>query len=376
MVYLEPAPYVVGFVEQARGDWSGRIDVAYIDTIGSQPWEHQIRPEQEFVLPNGLGAAVGEIRRRLASGRYALVHLAGWGHPVLLIALLLAKFYRLRVTVESDTPRPAEQSFLKRAIKRLVYPWLFSLPDLFLPGGRRQAAYLRSYGVDEGRIHIAQMTVDIEQLRSRIQGQKQTLRERFRKRFDICKDAACALYMGRLEYYKGVEDLLESYRTISQSSRSAVLLIVGDGSLRDAVRVAQSECRSIRYAGRLSGDEVLEAYCAADFLVLPSRSESWGLVVNEAMAVGLPVIVSDRVGCIDDLVRNQVTGLVVPAKSPSALAAAIKRLNEDSELRAAIGSKGTELISRWTLGNQADRTTRAWRCALGVAIENVYPSVS
>ena len=88
------------------------------------------------------------------------------------------------------------------------------------------------------------------------------------------------------------------------------LAVAGDGSLRAHVEAiaAKPDCR-VTYLGRLSGDDVLRSYLAADLLVLPSLFEPWGLVINEAMACGLPVIVSDRVGCADDLVRPAETGL-------------------------------------------------------------------
>jgi glycosyltransferase involved in cell wall biosynthesis len=362
MIYLEPAPYIVGFVEHVRHAWTARIDTAYVATSVSQPWGHQIQSDREFVLPQGFGRAVAEIRRRIASGDHRLVHLAGWGHPILIAALLLAKLYRLPVTMESDTPRPTNPAGWKRAIKRLLYPRLFSLPNFFLPGGTRQAAYLRDYGVEVDRLKIVQMTVDVEQIRSRIGGRRDGLRSGFRERFRIGKNAVCALYVGRLEPHKGIEDLLQSFRTAS--CRSLLLLIVGDGSLRDVVREAEARSIWLRYAGRLSGDELWAAYAAADFLVLPSRVEPWGLVVNEAMAAGLPVVVSDRAGCIDDIVENEITGLVVPAESPSHLARAMVRLAEDMELRTRLGDQGSRLISGWTLAAQAANTTAVWSLAL------------
>jgi glycosyltransferase involved in cell wall biosynthesis len=88
------------------------------------------------------------------------------------------------------------------------------------------------------------------------------------------------------------------------------------------------------------------------------------LVVNEAMAIGLPVIVSDRVGCIDDLVPHEGSGLIVPAESPKALAAAIVRLTDAPQLRTKLGARGAALISAWTLRNQANRTVMIWRTVL------------
>lgn len=365
MVYLEPAPYIVGFVEQVRAVWGGKIDVAYVEINRSQPWDYRVQSDAEVILPGQAAVAIREIRRLLASRGYGLLHLAGWGHPVLVAAMLLAKFYDIPVTIESDTPRPSEPATWRSIVKRLVYPWLFSIPKVFLPGGTRQAAYLRDYGVDEARIRVAQMTVDVERIRSHVGAMKSDISARFRNRFLILADTVLVLYLGRLEPHKGIEDLFQSHDLVSQSHPGVSLLVVGDGSLRAVVQAADAASDSICYAGRLSGDEVWEAYCAADIFVLPSRAEPWGLVVNEAMALGLPVIVSDRVGCADDLVQDGITGLVVRAEAPQQLASAIARLVDSPELRGTMGQSASELISGWTLRNQADRTVTAWRHAFG-----------
>lgn len=364
MIYIEPAPYIVGFVEQVRACWRGPITVVYVELARSQPWGHLSRGDDEFHLAKGMLAAIRDLRRRLGARRYALLHLAGWGHPLLLAALFLARLHRTPVTIESDTPSPASSAGWKSAIKRLAYPRLFALPRIFLPGGTRQAAYLRDFGVEEARIRVAQMTVDVEHIRRRLGDRPSDVRDRFEARHGLRKGDIRILYLGRLEPHKGIEDLLQAYREVVARRPDVSLLIAGDGSLRDRVLAAQAECESIRYVGRLSGDDVWDAYCAADIFVLPSHAEPWGLVVNEAMAAGLPVIVTDRVGCVDDLVQDGVTGLVVPAEKPDRLAAAISRLIESSELRRVMGQRGGELISGWTLRNQAERTVAAWRDAL------------
>lgn len=364
MVYLEPAPYITAFVENVRAAWPGRIDVAYAAKDRSQPWEHELASQGEFLLPNGLAAAIRRVNSLLVSGQYQLIHLAGWGYPVLLAALVMAKLRGIPVTMETDTQRPVRNSGWKRTIKKLLYPWLLSLPNVFLPGGTRQAAYLRDYGVDDGRIRIAQMTVDVDGIRSRIAGRQAQMRSGVRERLRIPAEAICVLFLARLESFKGVEDLLEVRDIVAAKRNNVVFAVAGDGSLRGMVEAAAAGSDTLRYAGRLSGDEVLEAYCAADVFLLPSREEPWGLVINEAMAVGLPVVITDRVGCADDIVRHEETGLIVPS-SPELIADAVLRLVDDALLRARLGSNGAELISKWTLRNQADRTLAVWQCVCG-----------
>jgi glycosyltransferase involved in cell wall biosynthesis len=360
-IYIEPAPYIVSFIEEIRALWPAPVEVGYIDAAHTQAWGYRPNGSDDFMLPRGLAGATTELWRRMRTGRYGLVHLAGWGHPVLLLALLIAKANGMLVTMESDTPLMRRPFRWKSLVKLIAYPWLFALVSAFLPGGSRQAAYLRRYAVDDRRIYVAQMTVDVDRIRHQVSAEPKT---EARKRFDIAETETCILYVGRLEPYKGTGDLLEAFRLVSLQTFGVSLLVVGDGSMRFAVENEMRACERLRYPGRLSGNELWSAYKAADMLVLPSHSESWGLVVNEAMAAGLPVIVTDRVGCADDLVHEGITGLIVPADAPAQLAAAIVRLCEDPELRGSLGRNGAELISTWTLHEQAERTIDAWRAAL------------
>ncbi len=139
------------------------------------------------------------------------------------------------------------------------------------------------------------------------------------------------------------------------------MAIVGDGSFRPRVEAAAAEADGhIIYPGRLSNDDVLHAYLAADLLVLPSLFEPWGLVVNEAMACGLPVIVSDRVGCVDDLVRHGETGLIVGAGRETELTSAILQLARDAATRRRMGQAAESLISNWTLADEARNVISTW----------------
>jgi len=167
--------------------------------------------------------------------------------------------------------------------------------------------------------------------------------------------------MGRLEGYKGVEVLLSAFARAAKEENNLRLVIGGDGSLRPRVEAIAADAEHrVTYLGRLSGDDVWRAYLAADFLVLPSLFEPWGLVVNEAMACGLPVIVSDRVGCADDLVPHGETGLVIGAGHEIELASAIQQLARAEPDRCRMGLAAENLISKWTLCNEARNIISAW----------------
>jgi len=281
---------------------------------------------------------------------------------VLLMALFLGWIYRIPVFIESDTPLRVDLPVWKRFIKRLLYPLLFKIPKTFLPGGTRQAQYFRHYGVSENRIVIAEMTVDVTHIMAKSQQIiENNLRKKIRAEFGFTNEQTVFVYVGRFDPLKGgVTELLEAFASLHKSHPSAALLIVGDGSQRQLVQAAAQTLLSVKYTGRLSLNDVIKAYNAADVALLPSYAESWGLVVNEAMAVGLPVIVTDRVGCVDDLVIDGKTGRIIQASSSEQLREAMCYLFDNPNERQKMGASGRELISHWTLENEANNIVKAW----------------
>jgi glycosyltransferase involved in cell wall biosynthesis len=361
MLMLEPTPYILGFVREVKSFWIGTVEVAFVKRNLSQPWAECDVEDKVFAV--GLISATRELWTCLKPGRYALVHLAGWSHPLIFMALMICALRGIPTAVESDTPYRAESTGWRPWVKRMLYPWLFRLPRLFLPGGSRQAAYFRNYRVPEERIRIAQMTVDIETIQA-YQADLSTEQRKFiRERAGFSDAETVFLYAGRLERYKGILDLLDAYRVLKNRSNGAnsVLLIVGDGTCRVAVDEAAGRLPGIVATGRLTGSDLFNTYIAADVLVLPSPADNWGLVVNEAMAFGLPVIVTDTVGCVDDLVEHGVTGLIIPSGDAAALAEAMQRLASDSELRHALGASARKRIRPWSLRNEAKRVTGGWQ---------------
>jgi len=125
-------------------------------------------------------------------------------------------------------------------------------------------------------------------------------------------------------------------------------------------------------AGVLNQGRIAEAYTGADVLALPSTwdgsdGETWGLAVNEAMNFGLPVVVSDQVGCAGDLVQDGRTGFVVPHDSTDALVGALVSLARDATLRRALGDRSLATVAAWDLDATAAGIVAAARAASGRA---------
>jgi glycosyltransferase involved in cell wall biosynthesis len=186
-------------------------------------------------------------------------------------------------------------------------------------------------------IFHAPNAVDIEFLanRSNLSGSNQTahLPPRF------------FLYVGRLVPEKGVFDLLAAYRNLPRGVREDFgLVFVGSGVCRAELETRARGLKSgtIAFTGFLEKEELADIYARAAALVLPTHSDVWGLVVNEAMACGLPIIASSVAGCVADLVEDGWNGRIVAAGNPDVLGAAMQSLALDPELRSTMSARSRQ----------------------------------
>jgi glycosyltransferase involved in cell wall biosynthesis len=172
----------------------------------------------------------------------------------------------------------------------------------------------------------------------------------FRQRFCPPQSRRVVLFLSRLDEKKGLDLLLRAYVEVRALRPEAVLVIAGDGPRdfvakvkADAVKLGLGEA-DVVWTGFLSGDAKEAVLADADLFVLPSYSENFGIAVAEAMAAGLPVVVSDQVGIHQD-VRSARAGIVVPCDAQK-LAEALVKLLADPELGGAMGARGEALVRR------------------------------
>jgi glycosyltransferase involved in cell wall biosynthesis len=158
------------------------------------------------------------------------------------------------------------------------------------------------------------------------------------------------LYVGYFVARKGLHHLIQAFQAVA--GEHDVLALVGSGPQEKQLRAMGHGDQRTIFPGYLEGAEKASWYAAADLFVLPTLHDPWGLVVNEAMAFGLPIIVTDAAGCARDLVQDN--GLVVPAGDVDALATALARLLPDEALRRAMGQRSQHIISLYTVKAACD----------------------
>ncbi len=206
---------------------------------------------------------------------------------------------------------------------------LFSLVSRFLCIGAANRAFYLAQGVDESRLALTPYCVD--NARFRVSAERyRASRSAIRRNWSIPEDAFCFLFVGKFVGKKRPLDIIAAAAKLRflAPGRKINLTWVGDGELErdaralvDAHFAASGGAITSSFIGFLNQSEIAKAYCAADCLVLPSEAdETWGLVVNEAMACGLPAIVSDACGCAADLSMPEFENLIFSVGNVDALA--------------------------------------------------------
>lgn len=238
------------------------------------------------------------------------------------------------------------------AAKTCFFSVLKHMVDCVLPIGTLNAAYWRHYLGDGFPQSLMPYAVDNDYfaLRSR-----EAAMQRASLMAELRLDPArpVILFASKLQQRKRCADLLEAYLRLYASPAATprpYLLIVGDGEERPALerRAAESGLDSIQFCGFRNQQELPRFFDIATVFVLPSRHEPWGLIVNEVMNAGRPVIVSSEVGCAPDLITDGVEGCVFPAGDIDALTSALRRVLESPETAAAMGRRAQEKIQTWS----------------------------
>lgn len=301
--------------EQGRG-----FGVAFewdIPLLEGYQWSRAPHLRGRGGLSGFFAARVADARGLLASLRPDVVLITGWHAWPMLQLWRCARALGIPVIVRGESNALRRRSPAAKAFHR----WLLAQADAFLPIGRANRDFYRGYGIEPERLFDAPYFVDNARFEAgalAARASSTALREQWK----IPHDVVCYCYAGKLEPKKRILDLLEALRRAIASGARMHLLVVGTGELMPAATAfAARNALPVSFAGFLNQTQIPAAYAAADALVLPSDfGETWGLVVNEAMACGLPAIVSDRVGCGPDLVEPAVTGDVFPFGDTAALA--------------------------------------------------------
>ncbi len=233
----------------------------------------------------------------------------------------------------------------------------------FLVPGLSARAYLRMQAIEDGLIFTARNAVDNQLFFDHAVRARQRAGQR---RAELNLPGRYFLFVGRLVRDKGIFEMITAYGQLEESIRQQNgLVFVGDGESRAELqrRAEAIQVGKIAFAGFAHRESLADFYALAEALILPTYSDRWGLVVNEAMACGLPVVVSDIAGCVADLVKEDWNGLLVPPRDVASLTAAMDGLARHPER--------CEMMGKNSLKRIAEYTPEAWASGMVEALNGV-----
>jgi glycosyltransferase involved in cell wall biosynthesis len=241
---------------------------------------------------------------------------------------------------------------VRRLAKRVLFGGLRQAVDCFLAIGSSNRNYYLSMGVDPRRIITMPYAVDNSFFQTRCR-QESKRREQFRTQLGLEPNRPVILYTGKLYGRKRPEDLLEAYARLSKDGREEpgpYLLYVGDGQSRSALeaRAASLGWSSVKFVGFKNQTELPAFFDLCDVFVIPSSLEPWGLIVNEAMNAGRPIIASDHVGACQDLLRDGINGYSYPAEDVGELHRVLLKFLAEPGRHAKMGQASLSVIKQWS----------------------------
>ena len=300
---------------------------------------------------NGFWSLINpEIISELRNNRYDALWVNGHNHATYLIAITAAKAFGIPVLMRCETHLDLQRSGLKRAIRKPVMRLLYNfLCEVCLPIGSLNRDFYLFHGVKENRLFTVPYTVDNHYFATASEQYVGTSDD-LRTQLGLPVDRPLILFASKLIPRKRPIDLMRAYHRLTELGIEAVLVIVGSGEEETALKkyVEQHKIAHVYFFGFRNQSELPKFYSIADVFVFPSENEPWGLVLNEVMCAGLPVIVSRGVGAAADLVRHGENGFIYETGDVEELSDYLfTMVTAEPQLRMQMAQASRRIVDNW-----------------------------
>lgn len=281
---------------------------------------------------NFYGCDNPEIYKVLKNNNFDAVLIMGWYLKGFVQALIACKMYRIPALVRGDSKLESNQHVIKKVFKKLFFSFFLNLFDVFLYVGKKNKEYLEYFGVPKTKLvfcpHFINQSFFSQNLNNF--NKKELI-----KKMNLRQSSFKLLFVGKFINIKRPLDILKALKILENDAIDFELIFVGSGYLEDKLKMF---CKShanlnVNFLGFMNQSQLPQIYALSDVLILPSESETWGLVVNESFSVLTPALVSDQVGCATDLIDSGKTGEVFKAGNIEDLAKNIKKISSYNNLQ-------------------------------------------
>lgn len=306
--------------------------------------------QARYRTPSGFWSLVcPQVWREIGSGQYDAVLLHGYSYAVNVLAFLAAKANGLPVFMRSETHLGLQTSGWKHRFRDAVLSVAYSFVDGFFSIGTANRAYYNELGISNNDIFNVPYTVDNERF---ISAAALTPEKRAdaRIKYGLPADGVVVLYASKFTRRKHPDDVIRAMADLGEKGFFATLFMVGTGEMEHELHKLSTSLKldNVVFGGFINQSELPKVFGISDIFVLPAENEPWGLIVNEAMCAGIPVVISEEVGCVPDLVKDGVNGYLIKAGDVESLTTAIVKLLADDFKRQSMGEASLEIIGDWS----------------------------
>ncbi len=296
----------------------------------------------------------------IRSGRFdAVLCYVGYLRATFWISFSAAKATRTAFLFGTDTVTlaPLDGRMWKRPIKRFAWPFLFRLADQVIVPSSGTRELMLSLGIPEERVTLTPNIVENDWWITQSAGVD---RAAVRQSWGATADDMIVLFCAKLQPWKRPLDLLRAFA--AAELQRALLVFAGEGPLRPELESAGASlgiAERVRFLGFVNQRQLPAIYSGADLLVLPSEYDAFGLVINEAMLCGCPVVASDRVGAVRDLIESGRTGFVYRCGDVSELASLLRRVSTHDPPLSELGRAARARMQSWSPRENIEATVNA-----------------
>jgi glycosyltransferase involved in cell wall biosynthesis len=369
-VFPEPTPYRAPLLDRVAALDDVDLTVIYAaETVAGRTWRVEPRhravflrgarlPGAERILHHDYPLTPGVVPA-LESARPDVVVVSGWSTFAAQAAIAWCRVRTVPYVLVVESHDEGPRAGWRKAVKGTVVPRVVRGASGVLVTGTLARRSMVARGAAPGRVHVFANTIDVQEFGRRMDGLAGR-RDALREGLGAGPDDVAVLSVARLAPEKGLDVLVHA---VAEAGDPRILLVLaGDGPERERLDdLARVRGVRLLLTGDLEWERIVEVYAAADVFALLSEREPWAVVVNEAAACGLPLVLSDRVGAAHDLLRDGENGVLVAAGDVDAASEALRRLADDPGLRRAWGARSREIAQDWGYGPSVEGFAAAVR---------------
>jgi glycosyltransferase involved in cell wall biosynthesis len=358
-VFPEPTPYRAPLLDRIAAHEELDLTVVYAaGTVAGRTW--RVEPKHDALFLRGLRIPGAQrilhhdypvtpgVVPALTEIRPSVVVVSGWSTFAAQAAIAWCGLKNVPYVLVVESHDEGPRAGWRRTVKGTVVPPVIQRASGILVTGTLARDSMISRGAAPERVHLFANTIDVEAF-GEDAARLEDRRPELRLALGADQDDVVVLSVARLAPEKGLDVLIRA--VAAAGDPRLVLALAGEGPERARLQARAHEL-GVRLVpvGDVDWDRIVELYVSADVFALLSAREPWAVVVNEAAACGLPLVLSDRVGAAHDLLQDGENGALVPAGNVEAAAAALRDLAADPERRRVQGARSRELARDWGYG--------------------------